>query len=216
MTPTRGRNGKTRQTAGAHRALSQGICGAAYRANQERRRALAEALEGWRAHRAAQPRQRPALQRQQHPPPHGRGCGSRLFRFPLGHLRTRSRRPAGRSAKEERGNPNPVLQDPSPGCGDRREGQARQGQERRSGLPARETGPALSPASIPSSMWSRPATSSRNPSRIPGKTWKAHQQAEAVIKASGVSVNHVQGDRAYYSLGSDQVVLPEKTQFPIQ
>ena len=52
------------------------------------------------------------------------------------------------------------------------------------------------------------------PKPDPGQTWKAHQQAEAVIKASGVSVNHVQGDRAYYSLGSDQVVLPEKTQFP--
>ena len=47
-----------------------------------------------------------------------------------------------------------------------------------------------------------------------GKAWEAHKRAEAVIKASGVPVKHVQGDRAYYSLGSDQVVLPEKSQFP--
>ena len=47
-----------------------------------------------------------------------------------------------------------------------------------------------------------------------GKAWEAHKRAEEVIKASGVPVKHVQGDRAYYSLGSDQVVLPEKSQFP--
>ena len=48
----------------------------------------------------------------------------------------------------------------------------------------------------------------------PAKAWEAHKRAEDVIKASGVPVKHVQGDRAYYSLGSDQVVLPEKSQFP--
>jgi antirestriction protein ArdC len=47
-----------------------------------------------------------------------------------------------------------------------------------------------------------------------GKAWEAHKRAEEVIKASGVPVKHLQGDRAYYSLGSDQVVLPEKSQFP--
>ena len=47
-----------------------------------------------------------------------------------------------------------------------------------------------------------------------GKAWEAHKRAEEVIKASGVPVKHMQGDRAYYSLGSDQVVLPEKSQFP--
>ena len=52
------------------------------------------------------------------------------------------------------------------------------------------------------------------PKPEPGKTWEAHKRAEEVIKASGVPVKHVQGDRAYYSLSSDQVVLPEKVQFP--
>ena len=52
------------------------------------------------------------------------------------------------------------------------------------------------------------------PKPEPGKAWQAHKRAEAVIQASGVPVKHVQGDRAYYSLGSDQVVLPEKSQFP--
>ena len=53
------------------------------------------------------------------------------------------------------------------------------------------------------------------PKPEPGKAWQAHKRAESeVIQASGVPVKHVQGDRAYYSLGSDQVVLPEKSQFP--
>ena len=52
------------------------------------------------------------------------------------------------------------------------------------------------------------------PKPEPGKAWEAHKRAEAVIQASGVPVKHVQGDRAYYSLGSDRVVLPEKSQFP--
>ena len=54
----------------------------------------------------------------------------------------------------------------------------------------------------------------REPKPEPGKAWEAHKRAEDVIKASGVPVNHVQGDRAYYSLSSDRVVLPEKVQFP--
>ena len=52
------------------------------------------------------------------------------------------------------------------------------------------------------------------PRREQGNAWEAHKRAEDVIKASGVPVKHVQGDRAYYSLSSDQVVLPEKVQFP--
>ena len=34
------------------------------------------------------------------------------------------------------------------------------------------------------------------------------------MKASCGEIRHVQGDRAYYSMQSDQVVLPEKNQFP--
>ena len=52
------------------------------------------------------------------------------------------------------------------------------------------------------------------PKPEPAQAWQAHKRAEDVIKASGVPVKHVPGDRAYYSLSSDQVVLPEKVQFP--
>ena len=44
--------------------------------------------------------------------------------------------------------------------------------------------------------------------------WKAHENAEAVIRASGVRINHVAGDRAFYNLQNDRVTLPERGQFP--
>ncbi len=43
--------------------------------------------------------------------------------------------------------------------------------------------------------------------------WEGHERAEALIRASGVRVDHVAGDRAYYSLKDDRVVLPDRSQF---
>ena len=45
-------------------------------------------------------------------------------------------------------------------------------------------------------------------------SWKAHQQADNVLKASGVPIHNRSGDKAYYNLGKDEIVLPEKSQFP--
>ena len=39
--------------------------------------------------------------------------------------------------------------------------------------------------------------------------WDAHRDAEKVIAASGPTVEHVAGDRAYYRIAEDKVVLPE-------
>ena len=44
--------------------------------------------------------------------------------------------------------------------------------------------------------------------------WQTHREAERVIRASGTTVEHVAGDRAYYRLAEDKVVLPEHDQFP--
>ena len=40
--------------------------------------------------------------------------------------------------------------------------------------------------------------------------WKAHADAEAVMRGSGMRISHVAGDRAFYNLANDQVVLPEQ------
>ena len=44
--------------------------------------------------------------------------------------------------------------------------------------------------------------------------WKVHQNAERVLEDSGVPVRHVAGDRAFYNLNRDEIVLPERGQFP--
>ena len=44
--------------------------------------------------------------------------------------------------------------------------------------------------------------------------WDAHRDAEKVIAASGPTVEHVAGDRAYYRMAEDKIVLPEPSQFP--
>ena len=44
--------------------------------------------------------------------------------------------------------------------------------------------------------------------------WKAHQEAEKVLSEGQVSIRHVAGDRAYYQLGNDEIVLPQRGQFP--
>ena len=48
----------------------------------------------------------------------------------------------------------------------------------------------------------------------PEPLWKAHQEAEKVMADVGVQVRHVQGDRAYYHMKRDEIVLPERGQFP--
>ena len=48
----------------------------------------------------------------------------------------------------------------------------------------------------------------------PEPLWKVHQEAERVLEDGGVPVRHVAGDRAYYHMKRDEIVLPERGQFP--
>jgi antirestriction protein ArdC/phage/plasmid primase-like uncharacterized protein len=43
--------------------------------------------------------------------------------------------------------------------------------------------------------------------------WERHQRAEGILSASGANIVHAGGDRAYYNVLRDQVVLPEREQF---
>ncbi len=44
--------------------------------------------------------------------------------------------------------------------------------------------------------------------------WDAHLEADKVLKECGVDIRHVEGDRAYYRLKTDDIVLPKWEQFP--
>ena len=48
----------------------------------------------------------------------------------------------------------------------------------------------------------------------PVADWQAHKSAEAVIDAANVTIKHSPGDRAYYAPKADEIVLPERGQFP--
>jgi antirestriction protein ArdC len=46
--------------------------------------------------------------------------------------------------------------------------------------------------------------------------WEQNKRVQGVMEGSGVRVDHVRGDRAYYSQKSDRVVVPELDQFKDQ
>ena len=43
--------------------------------------------------------------------------------------------------------------------------------------------------------------------------WEAQQNVEKVIRANGARIREVNGDRAYYNMPRDEIVLPERSQF---
>lgn len=51
------------------------------------------------------------------------------------------------------------------------------------------------------------------PPRQKEPDWKVQERAENVLQASGANIRNVHGDRAYYNSRSDQITLPEKSQF---
>ena len=69
---------------------------------------------------------------------------------------------------------------------------------------------------ITSSTSSRPRNSSLRSLAKATPEWEGHERAEAHIRGSGVRVDHVAGDRTYYSLKDDRVVLPDRGQFGSQ
>ena len=45
------------------------------------------------------------------------------------------------------------------------------------------------------------------------QTWNAVERAEQILKASGATITHALGDRAFYRPSSDSITLPERGQF---
>lgn len=46
------------------------------------------------------------------------------------------------------------------------------------------------------------------------QTWSAVERAERILKASGASITHAPGDRAFYRPATDSIHLPDRGQFP--
>lgn len=49
--------------------------------------------------------------------------------------------------------------------------------------------------------------------KVAEQTWDASERAESILAASGANINHVNGDRAFYSVVKDSITLPERSQF---
>ena len=47
----------------------------------------------------------------------------------------------------------------------------------------------------------------------PTPEWEALKNVENVIESNGVAIREVNGDRAYYNMAGDEIVLPERSQF---
>ena len=52
--------------------------------------------------------------------------------------------------------------------------------------------------------------------QVAAPEWEGLERAEALIRNSGIRVDHVKDDRAYYNFFENRVVLPERSQFPSQ
>ena len=52
------------------------------------------------------------------------------------------------------------------------------------------------------------------PPRAAARAWDSHPEAERVLRHCGAVIEHARGDRAYYDLRRDCVVLPLREQFP--
>ena len=44
--------------------------------------------------------------------------------------------------------------------------------------------------------------------------WNAHERAEHILSASGATIQHAEGNRAFYRPDTDSILLPDKGQFP--
>ncbi len=50
--------------------------------------------------------------------------------------------------------------------------------------------------------------------RAAARAWDRHEEAERVFKQAGAVIEHARGNRAYFDLRRDRIVLPFKEQFP--
>ena len=48
------------------------------------------------------------------------------------------------------------------------------------------------------------------------KNWEVNDVAEEILNNSGAKITHKYGNHAYYNMAKDEIVLPEKHQFPTQ
>lgn len=51
------------------------------------------------------------------------------------------------------------------------------------------------------------------PSRPPAVSWQNHEEAERLIRRTGVAIDHTSEQRAYFDLQRDRIIMPHREQF---
>ena len=174
-------------------------------------------MEARRAHHPAQLRQRARLPRRQRPVPGPERPRTRLRRPALGRLPPDTGSQAGGHVRKgEKGTPIFYV-----AFRQRRTALDEQGQPIRdeAGRPKLEWVQRDRPLVKLDHVFNVEQTEGlklRSLQTATGPEWEGHERAEALSRASGVRLDHMAGDHAYYSLTDDRVVLPERSQFDSQ
>ena len=140
---------------------------------------------------------------------------ARLRRRPLGNLPS-DPGPGRPSQKRRAGHPDPLIPGPPE---DRRQRRARPAQVRdnegkRVYRHERMPAPVVRQYTVFNAEQADGLPARPTPTAEP--LWKVHQQAERVLEDSGVPVRHVAGDRAFYNLNNDEIVLPGARTVPLR
>ena len=93
-------------------------------------------------------------------------------------------------------------------------GRPKSGTTKASAFTATSACPRPSSGSTPSSTPSRPTGSRPGPHPRPSRSGRCTSRPNASSRTAGSPSVHVAGDRAFYNLNRDEIVLPERMQFP--
>ena len=156
-----------------------------------------------------------SLQGRQQPASRRRAAGARLRRRALGHLPPDPGPGDGQVRKGEQGTRVLSFQDHRKiAVNDERGRPKRDNEGKRVYRHERLQAPVVRQYTVFNAEQADGLPARANPT--PEPLWKAHQQAEQVLEDGGVPVRHVAGDRAFYNLNRDEIVLPERGQFPLR
>ena len=95
-------------------------------------------------------------------------------------------------------------------------GRPKSGTTKASAFTATSGCPRPSSASTPCSTPSRPTGSRPGRRPLPSRSGRPTSRPSSVLEDSGVPVRHVAGDRAFYNLNNDEIVLPERVTVPLR